>query len=183
MTKVANDQATGSDMAPIVGDVLSGEVEIIGPDQMEIVEAAIRGVEGAALQVVDAKDAADAIVARILAAETAEAALAPQKTQGARELVGVPIRFVGVQWLNSKFEKGPGVYALAQGFDLRDGSQVLVTTSARNAMAQLFKCQTLGAFPQDGVFCEGSETTQGFVPMWIESVGGGIGPGESEAAA
>ena len=172
----------GADVAPIDPAVLSGEVEVIPPDQMEVVEAAIRGVEGAQLQVVDAKQAADAIVARILAAETAEQALTPQKTIGAREMVGVPLRFVGVQWLNSKYDNGPGVYALAQAFDLRDGSQVLVTSSARNAMAQLFKCQTLGAFPQDGTFVEGSETTDHFVPMWIESLGGAIGSGPDEAA-
>lgn len=167
MPQKKHDDEAGAGLATTGTDV----VEIIGDDELEIVEAAVRGNRDVELTVVSPDEAADAIVARILEATSAEEAFTPQKTTPAGELFGVPLEFTGVQWLNSKYQEGAGVYALAQATRLDDGERLLVTTSARNALAQLLVCAKLGAFPQRGTFVEGGETTSGFRPQWIEGIG------------
>lgn len=149
------------------------DVEIIDESQLEVVEAAIRSTDyrdvDQLVTVEDPQVTADAIVARILASESVDTAFAANKAVGARTLVGVPLRVNAVRWARSRFQQGAAVFAIVDAERMDGGEAIVVTTSARNALAQLLVAQRVDGFPVEGIaFQEGSETANGFRPMWLE---------------
>ena len=161
------------------------DVEIIDDSQLEIVEAAIRSTDyrdvDQLVTVEDPQATADAIVARILAAmddatpeEAVKRAFAGNQAIGAKALIGVPLTVKAVRWARSRFQQGAAIFAIVDVTRLDTGDDLVVTSSARNVLAQLMVCQRVGGFPVEGLaFAESAtETANGFKPMWLEWVKG-----------
>ena len=141
--------------------------------ELELSRDAILGTDDAVEQIeyADPVEIARAIVERILEAPDAETVLQSSTTEHARDVIGQPLQLRGARFQRSRFadngQGGPTLYAL---LDCRDeeNHDRLITCGSRNVLAQVYRLQELKALPANVRIVEGSETAQGYRPLWLE---------------
>lgn len=115
----------------------------------------------------DEKAAADAIVQRILSAESVEDVLRASATQKAEDVcVGQLFTLHDVEFRESEYDGSPA-YALLH--ISRPGSPgiELVTCGGRNVLAQAHQLRRLGALPKGGLTMIANKTRGGFETYWL----------------
>lgn len=117
----------------------------------------------------DPEAAAISIIARILEADDIAGVFDDRQVVHAGDVVYTPLELNGVRWAKSQFETGPGVFALMECNVPGDDSEILVTCSGLNVMAQLYRLNQLGAFPLP-IHIEPSPrpTAAGYTPFWLK---------------
>lgn len=146
--------------------------EVAIPDD-RIAEAIASGDGGVQAFVEDPLQVSQAIVARILAAETLEEVLDQGKALHARDVLGRPFTAHAVRFNTSSFAGGesgsPGVFAVIDAEFHDDGSRAVVTCGSRNVMAQLYRAKQLGELSAKPFAIKESDTptAAGFTPMWL----------------
>ena len=148
-------------------EVIDGSpVGLATTDETDSMVALINDAKSKAIE--DPEAVSKAITNRILEAETVADVLAPQEARHARELLDVPLRFVGLHFNQSDYEEGPGFYAICDCEDVESGDRFAVACGGRNVMAQLLRIYQLGGFPVDLKFTQARRPTrQGFWPLWL----------------
>lgn len=122
------------------------------------------------LVVTDPAEVSAAIASRIMGSNSIADILSPQTTEGADDVVGIPLNLRGVRWLHSSFKDGPVVYALIDAVD-RQGKARTITSGSETVLAQLFRISQLDGFPVSAAFVRASKATaQGYYPLWLEAV-------------
>lgn len=114
------------------------------------------------------------IVAQILAAETDEQLMAIEagSAVGWRELLEVPVELLGFRWRPSDYDEGSSLYFVVFGNRLDNGDPVVLTTGARNVLAQLVNRAKRGTLTGAIVKLVQSEkpTKAGYRPLWLRTV-------------
>lgn len=142
--------------------------QIAGPEPsaQEILQAIVGGED---LPTSDAQQSQAGIVARILAAGSADAVLDMGEPTKAEDLEQVSLRITGVRWMKSTFDEGPGVYAVADATRLDTDEKIKVTCGGVNVMTQLLRLQTMKALPQDVKIVKAQRPTKsGYYPYWLQ---------------
>ena len=156
-----------------MADSTSTDLVVLDLDKVEeVLLGQAQDVGFLASQVDDPTEVQRQIVARILAAESADDVLSSQSTTAATDLVGVPLQVANVRWMQSRVKDAAiPVFALIDAVRGDDGSKVLVTCGAIQVMAQLVKLQKLGAFPIDlKIVQKDTPTAAGYYPLWLEAL-------------
>lgn len=114
----------------------------------------------------------EAIVKRILLAETLDAVFAPLETEGFETLVDTPIRITAIRWGESDFDGGLGVYMIVEAVK-PDGEKIVTTTGSATCMVQLAKAHALGQIPGIAVVPRKAKkpTKRGYFPFNLELCG------------
>lgn len=89
----------------------------------------------------------DAIVGRILAADTMEEALTLNEPTEFKELIGHRLRISGFVMRKSDLDEGPGAYAMISYDDVDSGEPGFASTGASGIVAALAVAYHKGAFP------------------------------------
>jgi hypothetical protein len=127
---------------------------ILEPDQMDVR---------------DPEESTRAILARILAADTAEQVLATRDVVHAKDILGEPLLIDTIKWQRSDYQQGSSCYVVMSGKRLQDESPVTVTCGGRNVMMQLLKLQHIGALPARMRITQAAkQTANGYLPLWLE---------------
>lgn len=150
------------------GEIDAMVAEIVGkePSAQEIIQAI---VGGESLPESTAEQSQAGIVARILAADSPEAALDMGEPVKAEELEQVVLNVTGVRWMRSTFEEGPGVYAVIDAEREDTNEAIKATCGSVNVMTQLLKLQTMAAFPQRVKIVKSQKPTKsGYYPFWLQ---------------
>ncbi len=134
-------------------------------------EAMIAAVKGEALpEIEDPETVARQIVERILSSDTADDVLGGRVADSAQEVIDRPFVLRGVRLLRSRFDEGPGVFAVLDVTYLDDGEPGAVTCSSRNVMAQAVQLYRLDALPREVVIRKAEQpTAAGYYPLWLAS--------------
>lgn len=143
--------------------------------ELALSKEAILGTEedaGEGMRWEDPVEIARQIVQRILEAPDIDAVLEQLNVEHARDVLGQVFVLSNARFQRSRFAgtegaTGPSLYAL---LDLEDkkGLPHTVTCGGRNVLAQLYRMLELGALPVQIRFVEGSETSNGYKPLWLE---------------
>lgn len=140
---------------------------------LELSREAILGTEDPAeIRYQDPVEVARAIVQRILEAPDADAVLDQAAVEHARDVLGIPFTLRGARFQRSKFggeNGGPTLFALLDVVD-GDGAERIVTCGGRNVLAQIYRLLEGGWLPVQVTITEGSETAQGYRPLWLNRV-------------
>ena len=114
----------------------------------------------------------EAIVKRILLADTLEAVFAPLETEGFDALVDTPLRITAIRWGESDFDGGLGVYMIVEAAK-SDGEKIVTTTGSATCMVQLAKAHALGRIPGLEVVPRKAKkpTKRGYFPFNLELCG------------
>lgn len=121
----------------------------------------------------DPEEASRAVLEQILASDSDAALFRSQKAIGWRDLLGLPIELTDYPaWRPSTFEEGSNVFFVVFGRRMDTGDNVILTTGARNVLAQLVNMAKrkvlVGAIVQ---LVEAEKPTkQGYRPLWLELV-------------
>lgn len=141
------------------------------PEQIELAYQAILG-DAELPAATDPEVVSRAIMERILAAETFEAAFAAQNLEGWREYLDVPV-FVQGFHLNRSTYDAPGsspVYAVVDLTLAADGEPVTVTCGGRNVLMQLVKMLERGWFDRPvRLVAKQTAADHGGSALWLES--------------
>lgn len=124
----------------------------------------------------DADRIASEIIAQILAAGSdKELDMMQGGAIGWRDLLGVPVELIGFRWRPSSFEDGSSLFFVVLGNRLDTGDPVILTTGARNVLAQLVNRAQRGTLTGAIVkLVEAPKATRnGFKPLWLQSVEAG----------
>lgn len=124
-------------------------------------------VEG---QVVDDPEQISAeIVAQLLSATTDAELERVGTAEGWRDLIDVPVRLAGFRWRPSSFDEGSAVFFVVFGERLDTGEQVVLTTGARNVLAQLCNMAERGTLvgAVRAIRESDSPTRNGYRPLWL----------------
>lgn len=157
-TEQTTGPAASTDVATVDDDALTPELAAYVAD-ME------------AVQVSDPEEVQRAILNRILTATSLDEVLGRQQIDHARDVLGVPLRVLGVRWMRSDFEGSVGTYAVIDVVRGDTGEHTAVTCGAAGVMGQLYKVAQFKAFPVDVVLTESDRpTANGYRPMWLELV-------------
>lgn len=114
----------------------------------------------------DPAEVQEAILRRIMAADSPEEILAPQGTVKAKDLLGRPIDIMGFRMQRSDLEEGPGFYAVIDAVDPFDQKPMVISCGAANVMVQLLALHKLKAFPTQAKFTEAERKTKnGYKPI------------------
>lgn len=141
---------------------------LVAIDDPEDMVAAIRGE--LVPEIEDPEQVALAIMERILAGETAEEVLGGLKAVHAEDVLSRPFTLHGLRLMRSRFETGPGVFAVLDCEFGDDGSREAVTCSGRSVLAQSVQLYRLGALPRSVKIVKAEQpTAAGFYPLWLES--------------
>lgn len=134
-------------------------------------EAAVAALRGEVLpEIEDPEIVARQITERILSADSAEEVLGGMQAIHAQDVLTRPFTLHGVRFLRSRFQEGPGVFAVLDAEFGDDGSRQSVTCSSKNVMAQAVQLWRLGALPRDVVLKQSdTPTANGFNVLWLES--------------
>lgn len=139
-------------------------VEVEELTDLALVERAILG--GEITVEVDPEAIAREIVRQIIAAPTADDAMAEVPIFHAKDCVGQQYELRGVRWWPSKKAQGPKVFASAPVVNLRTGEVGVLTTSAYKHLAKLVVLAREGAFPRKVEITTTSDPTgAGFWPL------------------
>lgn len=121
-------------------------------------------------EVEDPELIAQAITERILAAESAEEVLGNAQATHAQDVLNRPFVLHGLRLMRSRYNEGPGVFAVLDAEFGDDGSKEAVTCSGRTVMAQAVQLYRLGALPMSVQIVRAEkETANGFYPLWMEA--------------
>ena len=153
-------------------DTTSTDLVVLDTDQVHEILTGNEPVDFDSM-VSDPAEVQKGMVARILAAESADDALTQGETIAARDIVGLPIEITGVRWLRSRVENASGipVYAAIDATDGTTGEKLVVTCGALQVIAQLVRFSQLDAFPLVAKFGTTEKpTAQGYYPLWLEKV-------------
>jgi len=144
-------------------DVVKGEV--VG---MEVK----RFLDGAkALVMEDADATQEAILERILQANTLDDILNNRSVTSAKDVLLTPLTVAKVRWMRSDMEEGIGLYALVEGRRDDTDEPVVISCGGVSVMGQLWRMDELGLLPVKVRFNQASRPTQaGFYPLWLEAV-------------
>lgn len=129
-------------------------------------------------KITDPKDAANAIVQRILAAETLEDVFRLQGTLSADDIQDRVFDLIGVQFRDSDYEDGVGVYAFISALFHDTGEVAPITCGGSNVCAQLLKASQIIGFQEDGetltqpypglkLVKADKPTKRGYYPLWL----------------
>lgn len=118
------------------------------------------------------EDGDEAIVKRILLAETLDDVFAPLETEGFEALVDTPIRVTAIRWGESDFDGGLGVYMIVEAHKA-GGEKIVTTTGSATCMVQLAKAHALGQIPGLEVVPRKAKkpTKRGYFPFNLELCG------------
>jgi hypothetical protein len=156
-----SDPRAGAEIEAMVAEIIGKE-----PSAQEVLQAI---VGGESLPESTAEQSQAGIVARILAADSPEAALDMGEPVKAEELEQVVLNVSGVRWMRSTFEEGPGVYAVIDAVREDTEEAIKATCGSVNVMTQLLKLQTMAAFPQRVKIVKSQKPTQsGYYPFWLQ---------------
>ena len=117
----------------------------------------------------DPEEISREIIAQLLAAESdAELEQAGQAI-GWRDLEHVPVRLAGFRWRPSSYDEGSAVFFVVQGTRLDTDEPVVLTTGARNVLAQLCNMARRGTLvgAVRALRQADKETANGFRPLWL----------------
>lgn len=113
-------------------------------------------------------DAGQAIIERILAADTVDDVWANTEAIHARDFLGRAMRLNGFTWQKSDYDDGPGAYAVLDAMDYQTGNKVVITCGARQVLAQLWKLRQLGVLPCDvSIQQTARPTDSGYFPLFL----------------
>jgi hypothetical protein len=115
----------------------------------------------------DSEAVARAIAQRILDMDPDRVLDDVARPVGLRTLVGERITIHGVEWCRSAYD-GPGIFAVLQATSELRREPFLVTTGARNVMAQLARLADGDKFPVEVVVTE-QQTRSGYSVLWLRS--------------
>lgn len=134
-------------------------------------DAAIAAIRGEVLpEVADPETVAKEIMERILSAETPEDVLGGNAPLHAKDVLTRPFLLNAVRFMRSRFENGPGVFAVLEAEMGDSGEAVSITCSSRNVMAQAVALWKLDALPRAVVIRQSDEpTAAGYNVLWLES--------------
>lgn len=138
---------------------------------IETPEQAVEAIRGNIVpEIEDPELVAKQIMERILAADSPEAVLGGNQALHATDVLTRPFLLHGVRFLKSRFQEGPGVFAVLDAEFGDNGERASVTCSSRNVMAQAVQLWRLGALPR-GVVIRQSDTptASGYNVLWLES--------------
>lgn len=123
----------------------------------------------------DPEDASVAIIAEVLAADTLDDLIGSRDTVSSKNYVGVPFTLTAVKFQRSTLDgEGPGFYAVLSGADA-DGQKVVITSGARQIMAQAWKMRDKGWLPADVQVGQSARpSAAGFFPQWLERAPAGF---------
>ena len=152
------------------------------PDNVEIIERPKAGLVPAgeaiillapmleAIPRID-EDGGEAILTRILMAETLDDVFAPLDTEGLLELLDTPIQVQSIRWGDSSFDSGLGVFFVVEA-QRANGDRIVTTTGSSTCMVQLARAYCLGAIPGLIVIPRQAkkETKNGYRPLNLERV-------------
>lgn len=121
----------------------------------------------------DPEEISREIVMQLLAAESDEELEAVGSAVGWRDLQGVPVEIRGFRWRPSSYEEGAPVFFIVQGIRMDNGDQVILTTGARNVLAQLCNMAKRGTLVGAVRVLRESEkpTARGYRPLWLVTPG------------
>lgn len=118
-----------------------------------------------------AEDATRSIIEKVLAFESADDILAGNVggVLSSDSLIGVPLELFDVHWNQSDFNDGMfDYYAVVDAVKLETGEKIVFSISATTAMAQLFKLEDGGHFPQRVMIVRSDKQTRnGYYPKWF----------------
>lgn len=142
------------------------------------VDAMLQGM-GVAATIDDPAQIQRTIMEGILSSDSLEDIFSENmgELENGRNLINVPVHVTGVRWNGSDYaEDGSSslpfygvVEAVKINTDGTLGDKVNFSCGATTALAQLWKTDTLGAYPLDLVLVESGRTTKsGFKPYWFK---------------
>lgn len=117
----------------------------------------------------DPEETSRAIMARILAADSAFEVLSGHRVVHAQDIMETPIKIHAVKWQRSTLEGPTACYAVIDAQRLDEEGHITVTTSGRNVMVQLLKLQHGGYLPVVARISQSTNpTARGYRPLWLE---------------
>lgn len=148
------------------------EVPTVEPDEITDLDVVTEALFGGELTVeVDPEAVAHEIVRRILAANSADAAMRELPVWHAKEVVGAALELRSVRWYPSTVANGPRVFAAVEAVDLNTGEIGVFTTSAYKQLAKLVVLTREKAFPRQVRNTTTSRpTAAGFYPLDFEDL-------------
>lgn len=151
---VAKSGDSGSAVATTQSLTLKQMVELMG------VNANVRTSDPKAVQ--------EEILGKILAADTIDAVFENVGSlTHSDELLGKPVTILSVKYNRSDYADGLGFYAVAEFVD-ENGVRDNAAIGSTNAMAQLFRLDTLEAFPLKMTLTQTQKpTAQGYYPQFF----------------
>lgn len=136
------------------------------PDPREVV-AWIMGTQE--VEQTDPEDTTRAILARILAATTADELLTGHRVVHAQDTLNIPLEIIAVKWQRSTMEGAANVYAVLTANIIGTTDQITVTCGGRNVMMQLLNASHRGFLPLRCIIQKSQKPTEsGFYPLWLE---------------
>jgi hypothetical protein len=110
------------------------------------------------------------ILMQLLDAETDEELESFGEATGWKTLLGVPVEIHNFTWRPSNYDEGAAVFFVVQGTRLDSAERVVLTTGSQNVLAQLCNLAKRGRIPGAiRMIVEGSETRQGYRPLWLKT--------------
>lgn len=86
----------------------------------------------------------------------------------AEDLLDTPVTVTDVRYNKSDHADGLGFYAICDATK-SDGTEIVFSIGSMNAMAQLFRLQSLDALPVTLKIVQSKkQTASGYYPMWLE---------------
>lgn len=123
-------------------------------------------------EVEDAGDIQRSIAARILQAPDVAGVFEEGTTIGTKDLVGVPLQVTSVRIVESQIEDSHPVYMLIEAVNMTSGELLVVNTSSRHIMAQLYQLKALGVMPVEVAVKEVAKARPGqSAPLGLEPIG------------
>ena len=140
----------------------TAEVEARNPDP---IMAALLGQGRVSLaESQDPDEVARKMLGRIAEAATEDDVFADTTTP-IEDILGADVQLLEVDWRDSDYDEGPGVYAVLRIARL-SGELVTVTTGAADVMAKCRKLQLLGSLPVWVKFTQSrKQTAAGYYPV------------------
>lgn len=102
---------------------------------------------GALARIEEPEAMQQAILERLMTADSLEALLREDETVATKKLVGKPLEFTDCRVMRSNFEGGLGAYLIAEAIDLDTGELIVVNTGATKIVGQLIRAKQRGWLP------------------------------------
>lgn len=169
MTEGYVDPETGEIHVPPEGGQVEAPPQSSVPVGAGLDEFAMLLADMKERQDTDPEEVAQAIVKRILEADTFEKAFGDGEVKGAREILDMPIIVHSIKINEGDFKDHGGMYMLAEVSDPFDDDTFLVSTGSSRCMATLFALHRMGAFPAKVKFMQSKKPSKsGFFAMRLE---------------
>ena len=124
-------------------------------------------------------DGMDAMVARILSAESPEQLSSSWQSDNTRAYVDRQLQILSVKRAASDFADGWGIFLVVEAVNDADGEHVTFTTGSQAIVLQLVMAHAKGWLPLDVVVRQSKRPTKdGYYPLHLEVLGVSFGHAE-----